>query len=664
MSYRSLRSTTLKTSFAQLDDFLLNHSLPDLGEDLLLHEVEKQYNWLQCFNVDTSNDASISKTHNHPEKQQRQKNSEKQDIKAATSSLTDAEDEEDEEEEEDDDADNYGEEEGLEQEEQQEEEEEDDDEDEKVKVKASNIEVEESSRKKRSNNPTREELLLELNSLYEPSDDEKSISFDKTGENDSDDDFYTGVDISALIHKDTNFAKKKPTTSKYIEEKTFKGIEMDLFKKQRKKKVWCLSGLYAKDAGLDNNKQEDDEEEGKKPDNFEFIFPENKTFFSVETDYKLPFNVFCPNMLDDSADKSVFDTFTQTNVNNHQDKLISLNKTYTVNGDEISEDAETDRKYQEYKNSNNIYDHSGVEVFDTDIKGYGLRAVREYQPDELVMEYTGDILSYQEFNQLQTTKDYCLHFVDGFVLDSFKNGSLARFINHSIKPNCYFKVFLANDKGELKPKVGIFACSETISSADELTLDYNTNRVHYIKPQRCYCGEPQCNGFIREFYNKLNLINFLSFNIFYSSNSDLFNAGDMTNIRHLIKAGSATNYSQKKLKKLSIFCSIPTDEDRHESYFYVVGSNEAYFIRKAEELKKAEEREKRLESNYTGDIDLDSDFDEIRAKKLKRKTPFGRKSLSAEKIKRPSSTNGSAEFNALPPKLQKQLGIDMVMADL
>ena len=74
-----------------------------------------------------------------------------------------------------------------------------------------------------------------------------------------------------------------------------------------------------------------------------------------------------------------------------------------------------------------------LEIFDTQTaKGFGVRAERDVQAGELLVEYVGEV---HERRQLARRGVYLLQ-VGGLQIDAQKYGNQSRFFNHSCKPNC------------------------------------------------------------------------------------------------------------------------------------------------------------------------------------------------------------------------------------
>uniref|UniRef100_A0A060TD66 ARAD1D04708p n=1 Tax=Blastobotrys adeninivorans TaxID=409370 RepID=A0A060TD66_BLAAD len=140
----------------------------------------------------------------------------------------------------------------------------------------------------------------------------------------------------------------------------------------------------------------------------------------------------------------------------------------------------------------------GFEIVWTGEKGYGLRAVRSYAPGELIIEYTGDVISPDEVqNRLKTqyakSKNYYfLSLENGYVIDSGIRGSAARFVNHSCAPNCEMQKWYVKDV----PRIGLFAGPNPIPAGTELTYDYNFDWFPGATQQICHCSSENCRGVI------------------------------------------------------------------------------------------------------------------------------------------------------------------------
>ncbi|KAK5679531.1 hypothetical protein LTS10_008352 [Elasticomyces elasticus] len=144
----------------------------------------------------------------------------------------------------------------------------------------------------------------------------------------------------------------------------------------------------------------------------------------------------------------------------------------------------------------------GVEVLKTPNRGFGVRSCRTWGPGEIIMEYTGEIVSEGECQRRmrEEYKDrlcyYLMELERGLIIDGTK-GSMARFINHSCEPNCEVRMVKVNGT----PRMGVFAGEGGVASGQELTYDYNFDNFGE-KVQMCYCGAASCRGTLSKRLNK------------------------------------------------------------------------------------------------------------------------------------------------------------------
>ena len=143
----------------------------------------------------------------------------------------------------------------------------------------------------------------------------------------------------------------------------------------------------------------------------------------------------------------------------------------------------------------------GVEVRKTPNRGFGVRSCRTFAPGQIIMEYTGEIISEAEC-QRRMREDYkdkqCYYLMElerGLIIDGTK-GSMARFINHSCNPNCEVRMVKVNGT----PRMAVFAGENGVMTGEELTYDYNFDNFGTTQ-QICYCGAPNCRGFLSKRLN-------------------------------------------------------------------------------------------------------------------------------------------------------------------
>lgn len=141
--------------------------------------------------------------------------------------------------------------------------------------------------------------------------------------------------------------------------------------------------------------------------------------------------------------------------------------------------------------------HADVSVIKTEKKGFGLRANQDLNPNDFIFEYIGEVISEPAFRRRMHQYDqegikhfYFMSLTKGEFVDATKKGNLGRFCNHSCNPNCYVDKWVVEDK----LRMGIFA-ERRIQAGEELVFNYNVDR-YGADPQPCYCGEPNCSGFI------------------------------------------------------------------------------------------------------------------------------------------------------------------------
>jgi [histone H3]-lysine36 N-trimethyltransferase len=141
--------------------------------------------------------------------------------------------------------------------------------------------------------------------------------------------------------------------------------------------------------------------------------------------------------------------------------------------------------------------YANVTVIKTEKKGYGLRANVDLKANDFIFEYIGEVIGENVFRRRMQQYDeegikhfYFMSLTKGEFVDATKKGNLGRFCNHSCNPNCYVDKWVVGDK----LRMGIFA-QRKIKAGEELVFNYNVDR-YGAEPQPCYCGEPNCTGYI------------------------------------------------------------------------------------------------------------------------------------------------------------------------
>lgn len=142
-------------------------------------------------------------------------------------------------------------------------------------------------------------------------------------------------------------------------------------------------------------------------------------------------------------------------------------------------------------------EYANVSVIRTEKKGYGLRVNVDLQPNEFIYEYIGEVINEPTFRRRTIQYDeegikhfYFMSLTKSEFVDATRKGNLSRFCNHSCNPNCYVDKWVVGEK----LRMGIFA-ERHIKAGEELAFNYNVDR-YGADPQPCYCGEPNCSGYI------------------------------------------------------------------------------------------------------------------------------------------------------------------------
>ena len=119
------------------------------------------------------------------------------------------------------------------------------------------------------------------------------------------------------------------------------------------------------------------------------------------------------------------------------------------------------------------------------ISGWGVFAVSPISKNTRAAEYTGERISHAESDrrerrQLKAGRIWCFAVNNRVVVDASVDGGVARYINHSCRPNCYSRI--------VDGRIWICA-ARNIRRGEELTYDYNTQGNAGI---RCQC-RPGCD---------------------------------------------------------------------------------------------------------------------------------------------------------------------------
>lgn len=109
--------------------------------------------------------------------------------------------------------------------------------------------------------------------------------------------------------------------------------------------------------------------------------------------------------------------------------------------------------------------------------GLGLFTERDIKKGEFVVEYTGEVITRAEANR--RGGKYLFETSANRVIDGKGRGNIARYINHSCRPNCEVDI--------RRGRILIFA-KRNIKAGEELSYDYGKEYFEdHIAPVGCRC---------------------------------------------------------------------------------------------------------------------------------------------------------------------------------
>jgi uncharacterized protein len=122
------------------------------------------------------------------------------------------------------------------------------------------------------------------------------------------------------------------------------------------------------------------------------------------------------------------------------------------------------------------------------IAGWGVYATLDIPKNKRIIDYAGEKITHKESRErearyLDNGAIWCFTLNNRWVVDAHVGGNIARFINHSCKPNCYVHI--------VDGTIWIRA-ARNIRKGEELSYNYNTTGNAEIP---CKC-RPGCPNFI------------------------------------------------------------------------------------------------------------------------------------------------------------------------
>jgi len=130
----------------------------------------------------------------------------------------------------------------------------------------------------------------------------------------------------------------------------------------------------------------------------------------------------------------------------------------------------------------------------SEIHGKGVFAARAISKGERIIEYKGTLISEAEADELygddETNHTFLFLLDNDMVIDAYRGGNSARWINHSCNPNC--------EPMEEGNRLYIHAI-RNIKRGEELAYEYNLVIEDRYTPAikrlyACRCGTRKCHG--------------------------------------------------------------------------------------------------------------------------------------------------------------------------
>ena len=137
-----------------------------------------------------------------------------------------------------------------------------------------------------------------------------------------------------------------------------------------------------------------------------------------------------------------------------------------------------------------------IQVKRSGVHGKGVFAVQPIAAGETIIEYVGEVISWEEA-QRRHPHDLCdpnhtfyFHIDGDHVIDALFEGNASKWINHACDPNC--------ESDERGGRIFIQAVRD-IAAGEELNYDYGLVLDERYTPKlkaeyACHCGSPLCRG--------------------------------------------------------------------------------------------------------------------------------------------------------------------------
>lgn len=137
------------------------------------------------------------------------------------------------------------------------------------------------------------------------------------------------------------------------------------------------------------------------------------------------------------------------------------------------------------------------------IHGNGVFALTDIPKGTELLEYRGRLMTHAAIDRKYAKvpdngHTFLFTLNDEYVLDANVGGNIARWINHSCKPNCQ-AVIEENEDGDKRKDRVLIETIRPLRAGDELTYDYGIDVGERITPKlkqlwACRCGARNCIG--------------------------------------------------------------------------------------------------------------------------------------------------------------------------
>ena len=138
-----------------------------------------------------------------------------------------------------------------------------------------------------------------------------------------------------------------------------------------------------------------------------------------------------------------------------------------------------------------------LQVRRSGVHGKGVYATVDLAQGDTLIEYTGEVISWDEalrrhpHDPTDPHHTFYFHIDDGHVIDAKHGGNSSRWINHSCEPNC--------EADETEDGRVFIRALRNIQAGEELFYDYGLVIDERYTPKlkaeyACRCGHASCRG--------------------------------------------------------------------------------------------------------------------------------------------------------------------------